>query len=114
MYESNTTHVYYVLTVLRQHISILVESPSGHSKKTDPYLEMFKISCWIPNAYILNITMYKMHVSFCSYYTIRIPISKTLTGTYEGGYTHAIEMYCLECWMLLYILLLIAKYVYKL
>ena len=54
-----------------------------------------------------------MHVSFCSYYTIRIPISKTLTGTYEGGYTHAIEMYCLECWMLLYILLLITKYVYK-
>jgi len=39
-----------------------------------------------------------MHVSLCSYCTIRILISKTLTGTYEGGYT---------C-----VLLLIAKYVY--
>ena len=34
--------------------------------------------CGIPNAYILDITMYKMHVSLCSYCTIRISISKTL------------------------------------
>ena len=64
--------------VLGQHVSILIESSSGPSKKIDPYLEMFKIRCAIPNAYILDITMYKMHVSFCSYCTIRIPISKTL------------------------------------
>jgi len=48
----------------------------------------------IPNAYILDVTMYKMRVSFCSYYTIRIPISKTLTGTYERGYTYVFEMCC--------------------
>jgi len=50
--------------------------------------------CGIPNAYILDITMYKMHVSLCSYCTIRILISKILTGTYEGGYTYVFEM----CW----------------
>ena len=37
---------------------------------------MFKMRCGIPDAYILDITMYKMHVSFCSYFTIRILISK--------------------------------------
>ena len=35
-----------------------------------------------------------MHVSLCSYCTVRILISKTLTGTYEGGYTYVSEM----CW----------------
>ena len=34
--------------------------------------------CGIPNAYILDKTMYKMHMSLCSYYTIWIYISKTL------------------------------------
>ena len=34
-----------------------------------------------------------MHVSLCSYYTIRIIISKTLTGTHKGGYTYVFEMY---------------------
>jgi len=48
----------------------------------------------IPNAYILDITMYKTHVSFCSYCTIRILISKILTCTYEGGYTYVFEMCC--------------------
>ena len=55
---------------------------------------MFKMRRGTPNAYILDITMYKMHVSLCSYYTIGILISKTLTGTYEGGYTYVFEMYC--------------------
>ena len=50
--------------------------------------------CGIPNAYILDKTMYKMHVSLCSYFTIRILISKTLTGTYERGYTYVFEMCC--------------------
>ena len=71
------------IIALGQHVSILIESSSGPSKTTDPYLAMFKMRCGIPNAYILDTTMYKMHVLFCR--TIRIPISKTLTGTYEGG-----------------------------
>jgi len=53
---------------------------------------MFKTRCGIPNAYILDITMYKMQVSLCSYCTTRILISKTLTGTYEEGYTCVFEM----------------------
>jgi len=47
----------------------------------------------IPNAYILDITTYKTHVLFFSYYTTRILISKTLTSKYEGGYTYVFEMY---------------------
>jgi len=46
---------------------------------------MFKLGCAILNAYILDKTMYKMHVSLRSYCTIRINIPKTITGTYEGG-----------------------------
>jgi len=76
------------IIVLGQHASILIESSSGPCKNTDPYLAMFKMRCEIPNAYILDKTMYKMHVLLCSYYTIRILISKTLTGTCEGGYTY--------------------------
>jgi len=60
------------IIVLGQHVSILIESSSGPSKNTDPYLAMFNMRCRIPNAYILDITMYKMHLSLCSYYTIGI------------------------------------------
>ena len=60
------------ITVLGQYVSILIESTSGPSKNTDPYLAMYKMHCGIPNAYILDTTMYKMHVSLCSYYTVRI------------------------------------------
>jgi hypothetical protein len=63
--------------VLEQHVSILIESSSGLSKKIDPYLEMFIMRCGIPDAYILDITMYKMHVSLCSFCIIRISISET-------------------------------------
>ena len=42
------------IIVLGQHVSILIESSSGPSKEIDPYLEMFKMSCGIPNAYILD------------------------------------------------------------
>ena len=35
-----------------------------------------------------------MHVSLRYFYTIRIIISKTLTGNYEGGYTYVFEMCC--------------------
>jgi len=55
---------------------------------------MFKMRCGIPNVYILDITMYKMHVSFCSNCTIRVLISTNLTGAYEGGYTCVFEMCC--------------------
>ena len=51
------------INVLGQHVSILIESSSDPTKKIDPYLAMFKMRCGIPNAYILDITMYKMHVS---------------------------------------------------
>ena len=36
-------------------------------------------------------TMYKMHVSFCYYCTIRITVSKTLTGTYVHLYWLVLE-----------------------
>jgi len=80
--------------VLGQHVSIPIESSSGPSKNTDPYLKIFKTRCGIPNSYTLNKTMHKMQASLCSYYTVRILISKTLTGTYEGGYTYVFEMCC--------------------
>jgi len=82
------------IIVLWQHVSILIESSSGPSNNTDPYLAMLKMRCGIPNAYILDITMYKMHVSLCSYCTIRILIAETLIGTYEGGHTCVFEMCC--------------------
>jgi hypothetical protein len=82
------------IIVLGQHVSILIEPSSCSSKKIDPYLEMFKMVCGIPNAYILDKTTYEMHVSFCFYCKIGLPISKTLTGTYERGYTYALEMCC--------------------
>jgi len=40
------------IIVLGQHVSILIESSSGPSKNTDPYLAMFKMRCEIPDAYI--------------------------------------------------------------
>ena len=63
MYQSNTKNFIMLVIVLGQHVSILLESSSGPSKSTDPYFAMFKMRCGIPNAYILDITMYKMHVS---------------------------------------------------
>jgi len=75
---------------------------------------MFKMRCGTPNAYILDITMYKMHVLVCSYCTVRILISKALTGTYDGGYTYVFEMCCYRTLhIVIYILFLITKYVYK-
>jgi len=41
-----------LIIVLGQHVSILIESSSGPSKNTDPYLAMFKMRCGIPNAYM--------------------------------------------------------------
>jgi len=45
------------IIVLGQHVSILIESSSGPTKNTDPYLAMFKMRCVIPNAYIFYITI---------------------------------------------------------
>ena len=70
------------IVVLGQHVSILIESSSGPSMNTNPFLVMFKMCCGIPNAYILDKTMYKTHVLLCSYYTIRILISKYISNTY--------------------------------
>ena len=83
------------IIVLGQHVSVLIESSPGPSKNTDPYLAMFKMRCCrIPDAYILDITLYKVHMSLCSYYTNKILISKTLTGTFEGGHAYVFDMCC--------------------
>ena len=42
------------IIVLGQNVSIPIESSSGPSKNTDPYLPMFKMRCGIPQS-ILNI-----------------------------------------------------------
>ena len=83
------------IIVLGQHVSILTESSSGPSKKTDPYLEMFKMRCGFPNAYILHITIYKIHVLvlFLLYSTIRIPISKTDCTIRTKRHMHFIHSY---------------------
>jgi len=52
------------IIVLGRHVSIPVESSSGPSKNTDPYLAMFKMRCGIQNAFgipqrILNIAKYR-------------------------------------------------------
>jgi len=44
------------IIVLEQHVSILIESSSGPSKKIDPYLTMFKNTLWgLSNSAFLNI-----------------------------------------------------------
>ena len=78
------------ITVVGQHVSILIESSSGPSKKIDPHLKCLKMCCGIPKAYIVDKTMYKRHVSFCCYCAIGIPNFKTLTRTYERGYTYVL------------------------
>jgi len=67
MCRSNTTqqNIIIFIIVLGQHVSILIESSSGPSKKIDRYLKCLKMRCGIPKRFILDITMYKMHVSFC-------------------------------------------------
>ena len=65
MYQTQQNFIMCII-VLGKHVSILIESSSGPFKNTDPYLAMFIMRCGIPNAHILDITMYKMHVSLCS------------------------------------------------
>ena len=55
-----------------------------------------------------------MYVSLCSYCTIRMLISNTLTGIYEGCCMYVFEMCFYRTWdIVLYILLLITKYVHS-
>jgi len=49
LYQSNTTNFIMFVIVLGQHVSILIESSSGPSKKIDPYLATFKMRRGIPN-----------------------------------------------------------------
>jgi len=51
MYQSNTTKLYYVCYCTKQHVSILIESSSGPSKKTDPYLKCSIMRCGIPKRF---------------------------------------------------------------
>jgi len=94
MYQSNTTKLYNVYYCIRATCLDSYRIILRPFQDTDPYLAMFKACCGIPNAYIFDKTMYKMHVSLCSYCTIRILISKTLNGTYEAGYAYVFKMYC--------------------
>ena len=54
-----------------------------------------------------------MRVSLCSYCTIRIFISETLTSTYEGGYTYVFKMCCYRTLDIVIYIVAITKYVYK-
>jgi len=71
MYQTQQNFIMFII-VLGHHVSILIESSSGPSKNTNPYLTIFKMRCGIRNDYILDKTMYTMRGSLCSYYTIRI------------------------------------------
>ena len=52
------------IIMLGQHVSILIESSSGPSKKTDPYFKCLKMRCGIPNAYILDKTTHAFYTQF--------------------------------------------------
>ena len=54
MCQSNTTNFIMFIIVLRRHVSILIESSSGPSKETDPYLKCLIMHRGIPQR-ILNI-----------------------------------------------------------
>ena len=55
MCQTQKTSIMFI-NILRQHVSILIESSSGFSKKTDPYLEKLKCA-WDPTAHF-NISKY--------------------------------------------------------
>ena len=49
MCQTQQNFIMFII-VLGQHVSILIESSSGPSKKIDPYLECLKMRYGIPNA----------------------------------------------------------------
>ena len=53
MYQTQENFIVFIM-FLGKDVSILIESSSGPSKNTDPYLAMFKMRCAIPQS-ILNI-----------------------------------------------------------
>jgi len=58
-WQSNTTTLHVFFNYLGQHVSTLIGPSSGPSKIQILKLTMFKMHCGIPNAYILDISMYK-------------------------------------------------------
>ena len=44
------------ITVFGRQVSTLIESSSGPSKNTDPYLAMFKMRCGIKNLSVWDLT----------------------------------------------------------
>ena len=46
--QQNIKKTIMFIIVLGQHVSILIQSSSGPSKKIDPSLKMFKMRCGIP------------------------------------------------------------------
>jgi len=75
-----------LLYCLGRHVSTLTGSSSGPPKIQSLKLTMFKMHCQFPNAYILDITMYKTHVSLCSYYTTRILSNIILNSVRQHSY----------------------------
>jgi len=61
IYQSNTTNFNMLFYYLGQHVLTLTKSSSGPSK-IQILIIMFKMHCEIPNAYIIDITMYKIQV----------------------------------------------------
>ena len=49
IYQAQQNFIMFII-VLGQHVSILIESSSGPSKKIEPYLNCLKMRCVIPNA----------------------------------------------------------------
>ena len=78
MYQSNTTKLYYVYYCIRATCFDSYRIIFRPFYENRSLLRNVKMRCGIPNAYILDITMYKMHVLLYSYCTIRILVSKTL------------------------------------
>jgi len=68
MYQPNTTTFfnYYFFLFSRETCFDSYRIIFRPLYDTDPYLVMFKMRFGIPNAYMLDITMYKMHVSLNS------------------------------------------------
>jgi len=67
MCQSNTTNLYYIFIVLGQHVSILIESSSGPSKKIDPYLELLN-ALWDLTAHFNTEWPKKMYTLFTHQY----------------------------------------------
>jgi len=52
------------IIVLGQHVSILTESSSGPSKKTNPYLKCVKNALWDPKSLFVNFKLAYLGTTF--------------------------------------------------